>query len=55
LGILHWPLTILVGGIVFAALMAFSTRYGFHRDELYFLDCARHLEASYVISHSSRR
>jgi 4-amino-4-deoxy-L-arabinose transferase-like glycosyltransferase len=39
---------ILVGGIVFAALMAFSTRYGFHRDELYFLDCARHLEASYV-------
>jgi Dolichyl-phosphate-mannose-protein mannosyltransferase len=37
-----------VGGIVFAVLMALSTRYGFHRDELYFLDCARHLQASYV-------
>lgn len=28
--------------------MAFSARYGFHRDELYFLDGARHLSASYV-------
>jgi hypothetical protein len=28
--------------------MAYSGRYGFHRDELYFLDCARHLSASYV-------
>ena len=37
-----------VGGIVFAVLMALSARYGFHRDELYFLDCARHLQASYV-------
>ena len=39
---------IVVGGIVFAVLMALSARYGFHRDELYFLDCARHLQASYV-------
>jgi energy-coupling factor transporter ATP-binding protein EcfA2 len=39
---------IAVGGIVFAALMALSARYGFDRDELYFLDCARHLQASYV-------
>ena len=39
---------IAVGGVVFAVLMALSTRYGFHRDELYFLDCARHLQASYV-------
>lgn len=39
---------IAVGGTVFALLMALSTRYGFHRDELYFLDCARHLQASYV-------
>jgi len=37
-----------VGGIVFAVLMALSSRYGFDRDELYFLDCARHLQASYV-------
>src|SRR6266511_3648805 len=39
---------IAVGGIVFAVLMALSTRYGFQRDEVYFLDCARHLQASYV-------
>jgi hypothetical protein len=39
---------IVAGGVVFAVLMALSGRYGFHRDELYFLDCARHLQASYV-------
>jgi 4-amino-4-deoxy-L-arabinose transferase-like glycosyltransferase len=37
-----------VGGIVFAVEMALSARYGFDRDELYFFDCARHLQASYV-------
>jgi hypothetical protein len=37
-----------VGGLLFAVLMALSDRYGFHHDELYFLDCARHLQASYV-------
>jgi len=37
-----------VGAAVFVVLMAFSGLYGFHRDELYFLDCARHLAASYV-------
>jgi hypothetical protein len=36
------------GGVVSAVLMALSPRYGFHRDELYFLDSARHLQASYV-------
>jgi hypothetical protein len=35
-------------GVVFAVLMAVSGRYGFDVDELYFLDCARHLQASYV-------
>jgi hypothetical protein len=39
---------IIIGGAVFAVLMALSPFYGFHRDELYFLDCARHLQASYV-------
>ncbi len=39
---------IAAGGIVFAVLMGLSARYGFDRDELYFLDCARHLQASYV-------
>jgi hypothetical protein len=33
---------------LFALLMVFSAGYGFHRDELYFLDCARHLALSYV-------
>lgn len=37
-----------LGGVVFAVLMAVSGRYGFHRDELYFLDCARHLQGGYV-------
>jgi 4-amino-4-deoxy-L-arabinose transferase-like glycosyltransferase len=39
---------IAVGAVVFAVLLAASTRYGFHRDELYFIECARHLQASYV-------
>jgi 4-amino-4-deoxy-L-arabinose transferase-like glycosyltransferase len=39
---------IVVGAVVCAVLLALSTRYGFHRDELYFIECARHLQASYV-------
>jgi 4-amino-4-deoxy-L-arabinose transferase-like glycosyltransferase len=29
-------------------LLALSARYGIYRDELYFLDCARHLQLAYV-------
>jgi hypothetical protein len=39
---------IAVGAVVFAVLLSLATRYGFHRDELYFMQCARHLQASYV-------
>jgi 4-amino-4-deoxy-L-arabinose transferase-like glycosyltransferase len=42
------PWVYAVGGALFAVLMALSGRYGFQRDEVYFLDCARHLSASYV-------
>lgn len=37
-----------VGGLVFAVLMSLSPWYGFNRDELYFLDAARHLQGGYV-------
>ncbi len=37
-----------VAGGLFVVLMVLSPWYGFDRDELYFLDCARHLQAAYV-------
>jgi hypothetical protein len=38
----------LIATIAFAVEMAVSTRYGYHRDELYFLSAGRHLAAGYV-------
>ena len=38
----------IIATAVFVLLMAFSARYGFDSDELYFIDCARHLSWSYV-------
>ncbi len=39
---------LVVAGATFVALMSLSGLYGFHRDELYFLDAARHLQGGYV-------
>jgi hypothetical protein len=36
-----------VAGGVFAILVAFAARYGYHRDELYFLEAGRHLAWGY--------
>lgn len=45
------PAWAVIGGIAAAKLVvhaALSNRYGYFRDELYFLDCARHLDWGYV-------
>ena len=39
---------ILVAAVAFAVEMAVSARYGYHRDELYFLEAGRHPAFGYV-------
>lgn len=45
---LHVRAVLVVAGLVVAVELGVSARYGFHRDELYFLACARHLAWGYV-------
>jgi hypothetical protein len=43
-----WAILILLGVLKFLLHHALGARYGYFRDELYFLDCARHLDWGYV-------
>ena len=43
-----WGLLLAIAGARFALHAALSSRYGYFRDELYFLDCGRHLAWGYV-------
>jgi len=47
-GKLHIGLLALLAGAKLLIHIAVSDRYGFFRDELYFLDCARHMDWGYV-------
>ncbi len=39
---------VLIAGVVAVVLVAFASRYGYHRDELYFLAAGRHLDWAYA-------
>jgi hypothetical protein len=42
----RWPV-LAVAGLLTALLIALSGRYGYHRDELYFVECGKHLAWGY--------
>ncbi len=45
---LEWHRLFLVAGVVAAGLLLVANRYGFHRDELYFLEAGQHLAFGFV-------
>ena len=45
---LAWRRLLLVVAVVVVALLAVANRYGFHRDELYFLEAGQHMAFGYV-------
>jgi 4-amino-4-deoxy-L-arabinose transferase-like glycosyltransferase len=47
-GPLDWRRVALLAGAKLAVHLATAGRYGYFRDELYFLDCGRHLDWGYV-------
>src|SRR5438093_8125025 len=47
-GPLDWKLLALLAGVKLAVHLVTAGRYGYFRDELYFLDCGRHLDWGYV-------
>src|SRR4051812_27394671 len=42
------PAALVVAGVVVVIQLALAGRYGWHRDELYFIACSRHLAWGYV-------
>jgi Dolichyl-phosphate-mannose-protein mannosyltransferase len=43
-----WPPVLLAVGAMVALLLSYSGRYGYHRDELYFLSCAKRMAWGFV-------
>lgn len=45
---LDWPVLAVLLGARFLLYLLLGGRYGFHQDEMYFIDCGRHLAFGYV-------